>query len=129
MKRRSAFLIVLSLGVALAIYGDQKAQDATKVAPDVYRIVFENEHVRVLEARLATGQKSPMHSHPARVAIYLSPAQSKLTLPDGRTVLQDQRPGDIHWQGPAEHSAEILAGSLHAVVVEVKSAQQPNRPQ
>jgi hypothetical protein len=36
-------------------------EDAAKVAPHVYKVVFENDRVRVLEARLGPGVKTQMH--------------------------------------------------------------------
>ncbi|HEX2170445.1 MAG TPA: hypothetical protein VHF65_09110, partial [Nitrososphaera sp.] len=38
--------------------------DAVKVAPDSYKVVLENDAVRVLEVRIKQGTKSEMHSHP-----------------------------------------------------------------
>ena len=40
------------------------AEDAAKVAPQVYRVVFENERARVLEVRMEAGASTAMHSHP-----------------------------------------------------------------
>ena len=43
--------------------------DAVKIAPNAYKVVFENDRVRVLESRMSPGSKSEMHSHPAVVGI------------------------------------------------------------
>ena len=37
--------------------------DAVSVAPEVYRVIFENERVRVLDVTAEPGEKSPMHGH------------------------------------------------------------------
>jgi hypothetical protein len=39
----------------------QKPRDATIVDPDVHKVVFENDHVRVIDARAEDGWKSAMH--------------------------------------------------------------------
>jgi hypothetical protein len=38
-------------------------EDATKVAPHVYKVVFENERARVLEVRMKLGESTTRHSH------------------------------------------------------------------
>ncbi len=40
------------------------ADDAVKTDPDKYKVVLENERVRVLEYRDKPGQKTKMHTHP-----------------------------------------------------------------
>ncbi len=40
--------------------------DATLVAPDIYRLTFDNERVRMLCVHIMPGQGSRMHSHAGR---------------------------------------------------------------
>jgi len=40
------------------------AEDASKVAPHVYRVLFENERFRFLEVEMQPGDRTEMHSHP-----------------------------------------------------------------
>ena len=40
------------------------AQDPAKQWPDKYKVIFENNKMRVLDVHLKPGGKSPMHSHP-----------------------------------------------------------------
>ena len=51
------------------------AGDAVSVAPDHYKVLFENDRVRVLETRYGAGQTSTLHSHPDLVAVALTPGQ------------------------------------------------------
>ncbi|MFL6489671.1 MAG: hypothetical protein ACJ70V_08650 [Nitrososphaera sp.] len=39
-----------------------------KVASDIYKVLIENDSVRVLEGQMKQGTKSEMHSHPKSVA-------------------------------------------------------------
>src|SRR5207248_2474521 len=48
------------------------AQDPLKASPQYYKILLENDRVRVLEYRLKPGEKEAMHSHPAGVVYVLS---------------------------------------------------------
>ena len=50
------------LTLVLAWSGSALAQDAVKVDPAHYKVVFENESVRVLKIGYAPGGKSTMHS-------------------------------------------------------------------
>jgi len=43
------------------------AQDGVKVAPENYKVLLDNTHVRVVDFTLKPGQKSPMVSRPNRV--------------------------------------------------------------
>ncbi|MBI4462645.1 MAG: hypothetical protein HY653_07055 [Acidobacteria bacterium] len=124
MKRKLSLLVAFCLGVGLAVAVAQKSKDSTVVDPDVHQVVLENDHVRVLEARAAPGYRSPMHTHPPLVLVSLGSARVKFTTPDGQTQIFDIRPGTVLWRDqPIEHSWELLAGNLHVVAVEVKSAQ------
>ncbi len=43
------------------------AQDGVKVAPENYKVLLDNTHVRVVDFTLKPGQKSPMVARPNRV--------------------------------------------------------------
>jgi quercetin dioxygenase-like cupin family protein len=117
--------VVLSFLAAMVLLANaQKSRDAVAIDPDVHNVVMENEHVRVFEAKGAPGRKSPMHTHPSLVLVSVGSARVKLTLPDGKNSMLDLRPGQVLWLENPEHSWELLAGDLHVVAVEVKSAQK-----
>ena len=98
-------------------------QHATIVDPDAHVVLFENEHVRVIQARAPQGWKNRMHSHDPMVVVNLGSGRQKVTWPDGSTSLVDLNPGAVVWQDAAfEHSWELLAGEVNVVLVEVKSA-------
>ena len=102
----------------------RKANDAATVDPDVHNVLFENDHVRVFDARASKGRKSPMHSHQPFVFVSLGTARVNLTPSGGKSVIFDTYPGQVIWMEDAEHSWEILSGDIHIIGVEVKSAQR-----
>lgn len=122
MKRYSGLAVAFLLGAGLAIAVAQQAPDGVVADPDTHQVVMENEHVRVIEARGVAGQKSPMHSHGSLVLVSIGTARGKLTLPGGKVQILDLRPGMALWLDNPQHSWELLAGELHVVAVEVKSA-------
>jgi hypothetical protein len=116
----------LALACLLAIPGPVLAQtgDAVAVDPDVHHVILDNEHIRVFDARASKGTKSPMHTHPPMVLVSLDRTRFRMSLPDGASTIFDLNPGDVRWVEGAHHSWELLAGELHAIGVEIKSAQK-----
>ena len=97
------------------------AGDALSVAPDKYKVLLENDRVRVLETVYGPGQASNMHSHPDTVAIFLTAAKGKFTLGDGQTVDFDMQPGQSMFVDAQDHTVENTGASeLRAILVELK---------
>ncbi len=55
--------------------------DAVQIAPHVYKVVLENEHVRVLDTRTGPGDSSEMNSHPNMVVTRYPIARGTLRAP------------------------------------------------
>jgi quercetin dioxygenase-like cupin family protein len=97
------------------------SQDAVKVAPDIYKVLLENDAVRVLEIRMKPGAKSEMHSHPRSVAIPLSDQRVKFTFPNGKSEDVNLKRGQAIWLDPISHTAENTGTEdADGVVVELK---------
>ena len=95
--------------------------DAVKVAPDVYKVLLENDEVRVLEARLKQGAKSEMHSHPRNVVYFLNNSRAKFTFPDGKSENADLKRGQAMWYDAVSHSVENTGTEdVTAVLIELK---------
>ena len=105
-----------------------QATDAVTVDPDVHRVVLENDFIRVFDARASRSAKSPMHTHPPMVLVSLDSTRFRMSLPDGKTAILDLDPGQDAWVEGAHHGWELLAGELHAIGVEIKSAQAGTVP-
>jgi pimeloyl-ACP methyl ester carboxylesterase len=99
------------------------AQDPVKVAPQNYKVLLENDHVRVLEALLKPGDRTPQHSHPARVVYTLSDHSAIFRSPEGRVTHSTSKAGDTVWRDPVIHSEENDGKTdSHAILVEFKQA-------
>jgi quercetin dioxygenase-like cupin family protein len=123
MRGAIGFVLGALLGAGFtAAVAQQKAPDSTIVDPDVHKVILENEHVRVLDARAAPGGKSPLHSHPPMVLISLGAGRFRMKGPDGKPLIADFNPGMVIWRDATEHSWEMLSGNAHVIAVEVKSA-------
>ncbi|PYK11179.1 MAG: hypothetical protein DME61_01340 [Verrucomicrobia bacterium] len=78
-------IILIPLLSAICIAASAFGQDPVKTSPQFYKVLLENEKVRVLEFRPEPGDKEPQHSHPAGVVYVLNGATLKFSYPDGRT--------------------------------------------
>ena len=97
------------------------AGDAAVIAPHFYKVVLENDRVRVLEFRGRPGDKTEMHSHPALVYIGLTECSVKFSSPDGQTVEKNLTAGQLMYLDPVDHAAEILGSNeVHGFIVELK---------
>jgi len=113
----SALLFV----AAMLLVSVGSGQDPVAVAPDHYKILLENKRVRVLEGLLKPGERTPLHSHPARVIYILSDEKSRFTFPGGRIVDSESKAGEVVWREPTTHAEENIGTTdSHAIIVELK---------
>ena len=100
----------------------EQIQDVLKAAAKAYRLLMENEKVRVLDIRLKPGEKAPMHNHPSSHVVYvLNNARFKLTFPDGKTGEFDLKAGQALWLEAGSHATENIGTTEgHNLVVEIK---------
>jgi quercetin dioxygenase-like cupin family protein len=95
--------------------------DAVKVAPDMYKVLLENDAVRVVEFRMKQGARSEMHSHPQSVAIVLDDQRLKFTFPNGKSEAVDLKRGQAVWLDALSHTVENTGTEDAAgVLVELK---------
>lgn len=96
--------------------------DPVRVAPQLYKVLFDNPQVRVLHVVVPAGGKVPMHEHGLdRLIVYLTPAKVRLTMPDGKQVESTAGRDDVKFSGPGSHAEENLASQpFEVVVVELK---------
>lgn len=122
LTRRNALMLLATLGVSSETVF---AQDVAKTEPRSYKVVFENETVRILEYT-ARGPGlgvcgAGKHSHPAHVTVTLTPAKVKVTNPDGSTSINNLKAGEAFFEPASTHLAENIGGSgTKMVLVEIK---------
>ena len=97
------------------------AEDAAKVAPHVYKVLFENERARLLEVSMEPGDRSEMHSHPDNLLYVLSGGKVTFTAPSGETAELEVTAGASMWMEATEHATNNVGGTaIRALFFEPK---------
>lgn len=110
--------------VALALLSSVAwAQDPVSTDGDKYKVLLDNEHVRVLSYTDRPGDATHQHEHPAFVVYALAPFKRKLTLADGRTLTREFKAGDILYSNGETHIGENVGQTpTQVLMVEMKPA-------
>ena len=97
--------------------------DPTKSSPENYKLLMENDTVRVLEMNLQAGKKDNQHSHQAETVYFISGGKVKIHLPGGDSVEADLPNGHVMWHEAWTHTVENVGSSdIRAIIVEDKSS-------
>lgn len=126
IDRRTLLLGGSAAIVAKLVSSTAVAQDAARIQPEAFRVVFENEKTRVLEF-VSRPRKEVCgvgkHSHPAHLTVALSDAKVRVTLPDGKKIVATNKPGDVFWSEAETHTVENIGGNeVRALIIEYKDA-------
>jgi quercetin dioxygenase-like cupin family protein len=90
---------------------------------DNYKVIFENEQVRVLEYTDAPGDITTPHQHPDSVMYTLSSFRRRLHSGDAHRDVELQA-GTVGWLPAQQHHGENIGDSAtHVIFVELKSTE------
>jgi quercetin dioxygenase-like cupin family protein len=110
------FLILIALAAPTAL-----AQDPVKVDANHYKVMIENDQVRVLRIHYNPKEKSVMHEHPAAVVVFLGNSKTRFTLADGSATTDSGKTGQLRFTDAGKHLPEnIGATPVEAILVELK---------
>ena len=98
--------------------------DGLVSSPGNFKLLLENEHVRVLQYTLPPGALDHWHTHPPRVGYVLSGAKIRVTEADGSRQDYDEKTGETYWADfSALHDTLNLDTKPYvALLIEVKGA-------
>ena len=133
MQRRNKVALIATLALTLAsplaaetVATVQPAQvDALAASPENFRLVLENDNVRVLEYTLLPGQKDHQHTHPRRVAHVMSGGTLRVGFPDGTSMVFEEKAGESSWSEPSPlHDTENIGTTpITILLVEIKQGK------
>ena len=107
------------------------AQDPVEVDSDHYKVVYEDETIRVLRVTYGSGEKSVMHQHPwGTCAVFLTEFNGQSTDPDGNVTTENHTAGEAGCgpfrPGVHRHLPEnIGAMSIELILFERRSMRAP----
>jgi hypothetical protein len=112
----------LMLSIALiCLAGSARASDPINTDGDKYKVLLENEKVRVLAYSDQPGEKTSQHLHPAFVVYAVAPFKRRLTLSDGRVLTRAFKAGDVLYSGGEAHIGENIGTTpTQVIMVEIK---------
>lgn len=128
-------LLAVMVGLASASFAADKAKvkavvppasmDPLMVAPDMYKKVFENDRVRVMEVTFQPGQKIAPHTHPDHFVYVLSGGQLTISKADGTSSIADVTPGQVIWINAETHWAVNTGSSIAKLLVTELNEAKP----
>ncbi len=122
-------IMTLNLFTVLLLAATAMAQDPVPTYPDNYKVLAENDRVRVLDFKLRKGAKENFHSHPAAVTYVLAPFKIRFTFPDGTTRIREAKAGDVFFGEALVHASENIGDTdAHGILVEMKIASKASSP-
>ena len=92
------------------------SQDPLVVGPTIYRVILENDRVRVLEARFKPGERIGPHAHPDHVVVVTSAGKLAITNAEGTREI-DAKVGDTFYSPAETHSAQNVGTTEFVCVV------------
>jgi quercetin dioxygenase-like cupin family protein len=104
--------------------------DPVTVSPDKYKVLLENDHVRIVEYSIKPGERDQPHTHPPKVSYVVSGGSLRITLRDTSFVTTDTT-GDVAWRGnvPWHFAENVGATPVRIILFEVKRVDgQPAPP-
>ena len=96
--------------------------DPIKVAADTHKLLFENQFVRVISAKVPVGSLEPKHRHPRGVTVYLADYTiEQKSFPDGKVARSDRKLGTVSWSDAVVHEVRNVGKTpSHSIRVELK---------
>ena len=117
---RGIMLVAIALGFFIA--SPARGQDPAQVDSEHTKVEFENEQVRVLRFHLGPRETSPMHYHPARVFVFLTDANTRVTIAGGKPEVRSGKAGVVRYRPAETHAVDNLNDNdYESIIVELKS--------
>lgn len=99
--------------------------DGLKASTVNFKLLLENEHIRMLEYTLNPGEKDTLHTHPAKSSYVVSGGKIKVILESGETLFFDEKTGTADWSDYiGKHSVENIGNTtVKIILTEIKAVK------
>jgi quercetin dioxygenase-like cupin family protein len=100
--------------------------DALTASPANFKLLIENQYVRVLEYTLDPGEKDQWHTHPAKSSYVVSGGNLKVFLENGDSILSNETAGTALWMDHVgKHYVENTGSTrVKIILTEIKSLEK-----
>ena len=106
-KTEAEYLVVARKDAVLPLLeGDEISHAISQLDVAYSSVVFDNEDVRVMEVKIPSGEKQPMHSGGHRLVYALTAYDAKYRSDKMGTKESTVKAGTAHWHGPDKHAVE-----------------------
>lgn len=112
------------LAAPAAMMGQQATNvDPVKASPDKYKVLLENDHVRVVDYTIHPGARDEWHTHPPKVSYVLEGGTLRITLADSTFFPTDDKSGEATWRGsvPLHYARNVGSTLVRILLVEPKT--------
>lgn len=112
-------LIITALVLALPATALTQEIDPVSVSPDLYKVLLENDNVRVVQYTINPGQRDQIHTHPAKVSYVVKGGTLRINLGDTSFVAEEAA-GEVTFRGvvPKHYAANIGPTPVSIVLIE-----------
>ncbi len=128
MSKSTCLAIIFIVASPASVVAQQQADqiDPVTSSPDMYRVLLENEHVRVVRYQIEPGERDEWHTHPAKVSYVASGGTLRITTEDADSFVVDEHSDSASWLGAiGKHYAENIGkDTVRIILVEVKSVDE-----
>ena len=99
--------------------------DALMASPDNFKLLLENDYVRILEYSLKPGEKDTPHTHPPKASYVVTGGKIKVYPENGEALIFDEKAGNAYWGDySGKHYVENIGTTTVTIVLtEIKSLQ------
>ena len=102
----------------------ERAQYADEASPNIYKVLLQNEHVKILEMIHEPGQIDEWHRHPPESVYFEKGGKLKIYLPDGESIIKEVPDGAVMWNDEWTHRVENIGDTtVKAIIVENMSRE------
>lgn len=89
-----------------------QADDIIAIAPEIHKVIFENDRIRMLKVTVQPGDKVGMHKNPENINYILKPGTLRFTSPDGSTQDVELTEGQVIPAPESEHAVENVGTTV-----------------
>lgn len=125
IQKTLLILIGLILGLTVSLFLPKKyspsAGKLDELPRPFYAVLWENDHVRIVEHSMQPGDSEPMHTHPEMLAYVIEGSKLLVRESDGTAIEVELTKGEFQQLPNWTHSIKNIGDTpLHTLLVELK---------